>query len=256
MRTLSGELPMWDVVSVTDLSRAVETWSLGTLATGQRVSKLSGSPAHWSGPGDALSPLTWDTWAVLSLPLPPDIPLQCLRHQVNGLMVSPAWRLSHAPPIPPVNNFNQIHYPDKSVINCHILHIIFPEFVKESQTMSPSEKQLWFSPEPRDGGTVCHNEAPLPRPPSVPRLGPDWQTFVVAASDHNKCKNSFDHSSHFTGVTQWPPPTSPLVTPGQGEASGVRRNKTKDIVREGLQPQPWSQRDGARGGRGGERLAT
>lgn len=51
-------------------------------------------------------------------------------------------------------------------------------------------------------------------------------------------------------------PRLPLVTPGQGEASGVRRNKTKDIVREGLQPQPWSQRAWARGGRGGERLAT
>ena len=97
---------------------------------------------HWSVPGDALSPLTWGHLGCIVSPPPPDIPLQCLRHQVNGLMVSPAWRLSHAPPIPPVNNFNQIHYPDKSVINCHILHIIFPEFVKESQTMSPSEKQL------------------------------------------------------------------------------------------------------------------
>ena len=131
------------MVSVTDLSRAVETWSLGTLDTGQRVSKLSGAPGMVTGQCQGMLSLLspGDTWAVLSLP-PPDIPLQCLRHQVNGLMVSPAWRLSHAPPIPPVNNFNQIHYPDKSVINCHILHIIFPEFVKESQTMSPSEKQL------------------------------------------------------------------------------------------------------------------
>ena len=103
-------------------------WSPRSLVTG-----------HCQGMLSLLSP--GDTWAVLSLSLPPDIPLQCLRHQVNGLMVSPAWRLSHAPPIPPVNNFNQIHYPDKSVINCHILHIIFPEFVKESQTMSRSEKQ-------------------------------------------------------------------------------------------------------------------
>ena len=90
------------------------------------------------------------------------------------------------------------------------------KFVKESQTIQRSEKQRWFTPElrgERRGGPFVI-------------MKPDWQTFVVAASDHNKCKNSFDHSSHFTGVTQWPPPTpSPLVTE-KPQVSGGTRQKT------------------------------
>ena len=114
--------------------RAVETWSLGTLVT---VSPNCLRAPDWSVcKGDAL--LTrGHLGCIVSCPppLPPDIPLQCLRHQVNGFMVTLAWRES-LQPIYPVNNFNQIHYPDKSVINCHILHaILFPKFVKESQTM-------------------------------------------------------------------------------------------------------------------------
>ena len=150
--------------------------------------------------------LCWpgDTWAVLSLvppPLPPDIPLQCLRHQVNGFMATLAWRES-LQPIYPVNNFNQIHYPDKSVINCHILHaILFPKFVKESQTMGRVKNSV-DSHQSSAQGERRGDRLSLWSP------GSDWQTFVVAASDHNKCKNSFDHSSHFTGVTQCdhPPP--------------------------------------------------
>ena len=156
--------PMWDVVSVTDLS-GPGSGDLVTRNTGHRVSKLSESPGLVSVRGM----LCWpgDTWAVLSLvpptPLPPDIPLQCLRHQVNGLtMATPAWRES-LQPIYPVNNFNQIHYPDKSVINCHILHAIL--FLKIRKGI-PNNTAKWKTalihtraPRRETGGTVCHYEA-------------------------------------------------------------------------------------------------
>lgn len=141
-------------------------------------------------------------------------------------MVSPAWRLSHAPPIPPVNNFNQIHYPDKSVINCHILHIIFPEFVKESQTMSPSEKQLWFSPEPRDGGTVCHNEAPLPRPSLASALTDKLLLSLRVITTSAKTVLIIHHiSPGWHNDHPPPPPWSPLVRV-KPQVSGGTRQKT------------------------------
>ena len=75
------------------------------------------------------------------------------------------------------------------------------KFVKESQTMGQVKNSV-DSHQSSAQGERRGDRLSLWSP------GSDWQTFVVAASDHNKCKNSFDHSSHFTGVTQCdhPPP--------------------------------------------------
>ena len=108
------------------------------------------------------------------------------------------------------------------------------KFAKESQTMGQVKNSV-DSHQSSAQGERRGDRLSLWSP------GSDWQTFVVAASDHNKCKNSFDHSSHFTGVTQCDHPPPP---PGQWGASGVRRNKTKDIVKPGLQPQHWTQERG------------
>ena len=93
------------------------------------------------------------------------------------------------------------------------------KFVKESQTMSRMKNSV-DSHQSSAQGERRGDRLSLWSP------GSDWQTFVVAASDHNKCKNSFDHSSHFTGVTQCDhPPPSPLVSE-KPQVSGGTRQKT------------------------------
>ena len=237
---MSAKLPMWDVVSVTHLSGQ---WR-------------PGHQEHWSPclqtvweprtGHSVLGMLCWpgDTWAVLSLvpPLPPDIPLQCLRHQVNGFMATLAWRES-LQPIYPVNNFNQIHYPDKSVINCHILHaILFPKIRKGIPNNGQSEKQRWFTPELRTG-----RETGGPFVIMKPRL---WLTNFCCRCEWSQQvqKQFWSFITFHRCDTMWPPPTPPWsVRSLRCPAEQDKRHREAGFTTPALDTRE-------RGAEGGERL--
>ena len=134
-------------------------------------------------------------------------------------MATLAWRES-LQPIYPVNNFNQIHYPDKSVINCHILHaILFPKIRKGIPNNGPSEKQRWFTPELRTG-----RETGGPFVIMKPRL---WLTNFCCRCEWSQQvqKQFWSFITFHRCDTMWPPPPPPLVSE-EPQVSGGTRQKT------------------------------
>ena len=103
--------------------------------------------------------------------------------------VSPTY---HHIPIPssiyPVNKFHQIHYPDKSMINCSVY--IFSQIRKGIQTMGKvknssqihtDSKQSFVTIKPQPPNTHPHHPRGHPAPPPFYKL-------LLSMSDHNKCK--------------------------------------------------------------------
>ena len=126
-------------------------------------------PGHWSPESpNCLRALTWTRGcSLVSPPVSGAGPLSRLAFLSSVSEWMASWRHQrwlgpgsrcrcHQETLPAVNNFNQIHYPDKSMINCPFY--IFSRIRKGIPNNDQSEKQRWFTPE---RGDRCH-DAPAP----------------------------------------------------------------------------------------------
>ena len=139
---------------------------------------LSPSPVCLARPGPTNCAGHWamvDTceppqYCLAALPPPPLHSWPVSRHPVNGWMAArcPQLGTTAVPchPPSPVNKLQQIHYPDKSMINCTFY--IFSRNRSAVPNNGQSEKQRWFTP-------ILNKPFDSIKPPPTP----PGQTFVV-----------------------------------------------------------------------------
>ena len=103
----------------------------------------------------------------------------------------------------PVNKFHQIHYPDKSMINCSVY--IFSQIRKRIQTMVKVKNSSQIHTDSQQSFvTIKPRPTPTPTPTTLAAIQPPpLQTFVVNERSQ-QVQNSFDHSSHFNTDTTTP----------------------------------------------------
>ena len=145
--------------------------------------------------------------------LPPPPPLHSWpvsRHPVNGWMAArcPQLGTTAVPcrPPSPVNKLQQIHYPDKSMINCTFY--IFSRNRSAVPNNGQSEKQRWFTP-------ILNKPFDSIKPPPTP----PGQTFVVQERSQQVQKQFWS----FITFQWWHSPRPAPAPPRPDSCCSVRR---------------------------------